>query len=193
LSDLFTGLITSKTRIKLLLRFFLNVGTKAYLRELSREFQISTNAVREELNQLTDAKLLKSNREGRRIYYEANRSHPLLPELTSMVRKVMGIDSVIDGIINRLGALERAYLIGDYAVGKDTGIIDLLLVGNIDRYHLEDLSRKTERYIKRKIRCLVLKQDELEDFFQKFENQPKLLLWQTDAEKPPVDDTHAIS
>jgi len=193
LSDLFTGLITSKTRIKLLLRFFLNVGTKAYLRELSREFHISSNAVREELNQLTNAKLLNSNREGRQIYYEANRKHPLLPELTSMVRKVMGIDGVIDGIVNRLGAIEGAYLIGDYAEGKDTGVIDLLLVGNIDRYHLEDLSRKTERYINRKIRCLVLNQDELKDFFHNFERQPKLLLWQTGDEKPQADDTHAIS
>jgi len=41
-------------------------------------------------------------------------------------------------------------LIGDYAQGKDTGIIDFLLVGNINQYHPNDLSRKTERYIKRK-------------------------------------------
>ncbi|MFZ2630254.1 MAG: winged helix-turn-helix domain-containing protein [Desulfosalsimonadaceae bacterium] len=193
MSDLFTGLITSKTRIKLLLRFFLNVGTKAYLRELSREFQISSNAVREELNQLAKAKLLNFNKKGRQIYYEANRDHPLLPELTSMVRKVMGIDGVIDGIVNRLGAIEGAYLIGDYAEGKDTGVIDLLLIGHIDRYHLEDLSRKTERYINRKIRCLVLNQDELKDFFQKFEHQPKLLLWQAGDEKPSADNTHVLS
>ncbi len=184
MSDLFTGLITSKTRIKLLLRFFLNIGTKAYLRELAREFQISSNAVREELNQLTKAKLLNANKKGRQVYYEANRDHPLLPELTSMVRKVMGIDNVIDGIVNRLGAIERAYLIGDYAEGKDTGVIDLLLVGDIDRYHLEDLSRKTERYINRKIRYLVLTKEELKDFFQKFKHQPKLLLWQAGDEKP---------
>ncbi len=47
----------------------------------------------------------------------------------------MGIDQVIDGIVDRLGDLERAYLIDDYAEGKDTCIIDLVLVGNIDQYH----------------------------------------------------------
>ena len=62
----------------------------------------------------------------------------------------MGIDQVIDSIVTRLGHLEKAYLIDDYAEGKDTGIVDLLLVGDIDQYHLNDLSRKTERYIKRK-------------------------------------------
>ncbi len=192
MSDLFIGLITSKTRIKLLLRFFLNVGTRAYLRELSREFRISSNAIREELNQLTKAKLLNSNKEGRQVFYEANRNHPLLPELTSMVRKVMGIDSVIDGIISRLGEVDTAYLIGDYAEGKDTGIIDLLLAGNIDRHHLDDLSRKTEQYINRKIRYLVLNPDELGDFFQKIPNQPRLLLWQAGDEKPPAENTHGI-
>ena len=65
-----------------------------------------------------------------------------------MVRKVMDIDQVIDGIVTRLGDLESADLIDDYAEGKDTGIIDLLLVGDIDPYHLNDLSRKTERYIR---------------------------------------------
>ncbi len=57
---------------------------------------------------------------------------PLYPELKSMVSKVMGIDRVIDSIVIRLGELERAYLIDVYAEGKDTGIIDLLLVGNVD-------------------------------------------------------------
>jgi len=65
-----------------------------------------------------------------------------------MVSKAMGIDLVIGSIMTRLGDLERAYLIDDYAEGKDTGIVDLILVGDIDRYHLNDLSRKTERYIK---------------------------------------------
>ena len=72
----------------------------------------------------------------------------------------MGIDQVIDSIVQRLGNLEKAYLIGDYAEGKDTGIIDLMLVGVIDPYHLNDLTKKTERYIKRKIRSLVLNREE---------------------------------
>jgi hypothetical protein len=95
-----------------------------------------------------------------------------------MVGKVMGIDKVIEGIINRLGDLERAYLIDDYAEGKDTGIIDILLVGNIDQYHLNDLSRKTERYINRKIRSLVMSKDEYESLLPKFENRPRVLIWE---------------
>jgi len=177
--NLFSGLISSKTRIKLLVRFFFNPAITSYLRELAKEFELSTNAVREELNQLTKTNLLKSHKNGRNIYYAANPDHPLFPELKSMVSKVMGMDQVIDGIVRRLGDLERAYLIGDYAQGKDTGIIDLLLIGRIDQYHLNDLIRKTERYIKRKIRTLVLKPREFQEFQLKLKHRPMLLIWES--------------
>jgi len=178
MDNLFTGLIASKTRIKLLMRLFFNPKTQSYLRELSKEFNVSTNSVREELNQLTKTKLLKSQKDGRQVYYKANTEHPLFPELKSMVSKVMGIDQVIDGIVNRLGELEKAYVIDDYAEGKDTGIIDLLLVGNINHYHLNDLSRKTERYINRKIRTLVLSREEHNNLLPELSKRARVLIWE---------------
>jgi DNA-binding transcriptional ArsR family regulator len=181
IDSLFAGLISSKTRIKLLVRFFFNPAIRSYLRELSKEFNLSTNAVREELNQLTKTNLLKSERNGRSVYYTANPDHPLFPELKSMVSKVMGLDQVIDGIVRRLGDLERAYLIGDYAEGKDTGIIDLILVGNINDHHLADLSKKTERYTKRKIRSLVLSNAEYQALQKKFGKMPMLLIWENEG------------
>jgi len=183
MDDLFAGLISSKTRISLLMRFFFNPGTKAYLRELSNDLHISSNAVREELNQLTKTKLLTSEKEGRNVLYTANSDHPLFPELKSMVSKVMGLDQVIESILIRLGDLEKAYIIDDYAEGKDTGIVDLVLVGNIDQYHLNDLSRKTERYIKRKIRSLVLTGTEFKAFTPALESRPYFLVWERQEEK----------
>ena len=182
MDNLFAGIIASKTRIKLLVRLFFNPMTRSYLREMAKEFGVSTNAVREELNQLTKTEILKSEKDGRQVYYMANQEHPLFPELKSMVSKVMGLDQVIDGIVNRLGDLERAYLMDDYAEGKDTGIIDLLLVGNIDQYHLNDLSRKTERYIKRKIRSLVLSRDEYEELMPELSKRPRVLIWEVKGE-----------
>lgn len=178
MDNLFTGLISSRTRIKLLVRLFFNPGTRAYLRELAKEFNVSTNAVREELNQLRQTGLLKSEKNGRQVFYSADDRHPLFPELKSMVGKVMGIDQVIDGIVTRLGNLEQAWLIDDYAEGKDTGIIDLILVGDINRYHLDDLTMKTERYIKRKIRSLVLTRDEYDALVPKLKRRARVLIWE---------------
>jgi predicted transcriptional regulator len=178
-----TGIISSKTRIKLLIRFFVNPQAQSYLRQLSKEFNVSTNSVREELNQLTKTRLLKQKKSGRQVIYKANEAHPLCAELRSMVNKTVGIDKVIDGIINRLGDLEMAYLIDDYAEGKDSGILDLLLIGNVDQYHLNDLSRKTERYIDRKIRSLVLSSAEYASFKASLKNRPNLLVWERSKHK----------
>lgn len=177
--NLFEGLISSKTRVKLIIRLFFNPQTRSYLRELAKEFDVSTNSVREELNQLKRTHLLKSQKDGRQIYYMANEEHPLYKDLKSMVGKVMGIDKVVDDIVSRLGDLDKAYLIDDYAEGKDTGIIDLLLIGNIDQYHLNDLCKKTERYIKRKIRSLVLSHEEFDEYFPRLKDRPRILIWET--------------
>jgi len=95
-----------------------------------------------------------------------------------MVAKALGMDQVLESIIKRLGNLEKAILIDDYAEGKDSGIIDLVLVGNIDKNNLMDLTIKTEKYIGRKIRTLNLTQKEFEDNPYLLKNRPQFLLWQ---------------
>ena len=134
MENLFTGLISSKTRIKLLIRFFFNPKTRSYLRELAKEFNVSTNAVREELNQLTRTGLLTSQKSGRQVFYKANQEHPLFAELKSMVGKVMGIDQVVDGIVTRLGEKSVGGLVAiDFAgavtvaLGGATGSLDALV------------------------------------------------------------------
>jgi DNA-binding transcriptional ArsR family regulator len=159
------------------MRFFFNPETRSYLRELANDFNVSSNAVREELNQLKKTHLLKSEKNGRQVFYRANTDHSLFPELKSMVSKVLGIDQVIDGIVSRLGNIEKAYLVDDYAEGKDSGIIDIVLVGQIDQYHLNDLTKKTERYIKRKIRLLVLDHEEYRALWPDLEQKPHFLIW----------------
>jgi hypothetical protein len=63
--------------------------------------------------------------------------------------------------------------------GKDTGIIDLILVGDIDQENLIDLVRKTERYIDRKIKTLVLTSEEWMKMISDLKKRPLLKLWQS--------------
>jgi DNA-binding transcriptional ArsR family regulator len=177
MKSVFSGLITSKTRVRILMRLFLNPKRHAYLRELASEFNMSPSLVREELRQLNDAGFLESQKNGRQIHYKANQKHPLFHELQSMVQKALGMDRILESIIERLGNLEEAYLIDDYAEGKDTGIIDLVLIGNIDQANLIDLVRKTERYIDRKIRTLILTPTEWRKMEKNLARRPLLLLW----------------
>jgi len=171
------SMIPSRTRVGILVKLFLNPGLKAYLRELASEFEVSTNAVRVELNHLTEHKILLSERSGRNVYYHANTNHPLFPELFSMVRKITGIDELVNSVVDRLGNLEAAYLVGDYARGVDTGVIDVVLVGDIDKVQLNDFSQKTEAYIQRKIRSLILSNKEFEHLKGRKSLDPVVRLW----------------
>ncbi len=196
MGSILSALITSKTRIRILMRLFLNSDQQVYLRELADEFEASPSQVREELQHLVGAELLKGKRSGRQTYYRANHAHPLFPELQSMVKKALGMDRILESVVERLGNLEVALLIDDYAAGRDSGIIDLVLVGQIDMENLNDLVRKTERYISRKIRTLALTPEEYQRLTPQFTKRPRLVLWsRTDrpAESEPGDSRQASS
>ena len=187
------SVIPSRTRVDILVKLFLNPGLKAYLRQLASEFHVSTNAVRTELNHLTDHKILVSERSGRSVYYRANTDHPLFPELFSMVRKITGIDELVRSVVDRLGNLEAAFLVGDYARGIDTGIIDVVLVGDIDKVQLDDFALKTEAYIQRKIRSLVLTREEFIRLTEKKSFDPIVRLWdQKDGIDPKGKDSMKV-
>lgn len=154
-------LITSKTRIKLLVKFFTNPGTRAYLRGLAQEFNDSSNSVRVELNRLEESRLLDGQMEGNRKWYKANTAHPMFAEITSIVHKYFGLDVIIDNVLGKLGNLERVYLTGDLAKGMDTKVIELIFVGQLDEQYLKDLIAKAESIINRKIEYVICQMEEL--------------------------------
>jgi DNA-binding transcriptional ArsR family regulator len=174
-------LITSKTRLKMLLKFFLNSHTSAYLREMAKEFGESTNAIRHELNNLTEAGYLVTYEEGRSILYRANTQHPLYTEVKNLVHKYMGIDKILDNVVHqvlkRLGSLQLAFITGDYAKGRDSGIIDLVLVGKLDQAYLQECVNKVEKLIHRKVRTLVLTAEEFEYNRATLNPDKALVLW----------------
>ncbi|GAA4311429.1 hypothetical protein [Compostibacter hankyongensis] len=153
-------LISSRTRLKLLLRLFLNPGSTAHLRGLAGEFEESSNAVRIELNRFTDAGMLVSESQGNKRIYKANIQHPFYKDIHRLLLKYVGIDHIIEEVIGRLGDVLRVYLTGDYAAGRDSGIIDLILVGRVDRHYLSSLVDKAEPLIQRKVRFLTYEEQE---------------------------------
>jgi len=153
-------LISSKTRIKLLLKFFLNSKTTAYLRSLEGEFGESSNAIRLELNRLEKAGMLSSFIQGNKKMFKANTEHPLYGEVHNIMRKHIGLDQIVENVVERLGDVEQVYLAGQFADGVDSTIIDLIFIGNIDELYLVQLINKAEKLVKRKIRYLIYSVEE---------------------------------
>lgn len=176
--DMLETLISSRTRIKLLLRFFLNPEATAYLRGLAEEFDESTNSIRVELNRFEDAGMLVSENKGNKKMYKANNTHPLFGDLRNIMLKYIGIDKIIEEVINRMGKLDKMYLSGDYAKGKDTGIIDLVFVGDMDKQYLVNLVTKVEKLIDRKLRFITYEINEWEKLSFNKGTERYLLLWE---------------
>lgn len=159
------------------MKFFINTESKAYLRGLADELDESTNAIRVELNRLTKAGILEMKPNGRVKYYTASRRHPLFGDIQSIVKKIVGIDRLIDMVLAKLGSVELAFITGDYARGIDSGIIDLVIVGDIDRQYLQVLIERAEELISRKIRNIVLSRAEFERLRDTLQIDKAIIVW----------------
>ena len=175
------ALISSKTRIKLLLKFFLNSNATSYLRSLESEFGDSTNSIRLELNRFEDAGMLTSYSEGNKKYFRANTKHPLYSEVHNILLKYIGFDKIIEEVIDRLGDVKMAYVSGELAKGLDSNIIDLILIGDINKAYLISLIDKAEELISRKIRYIVYSEKEAEVLTWDHHDTKPLLLWSDES------------
>ncbi len=154
------ALISSKTRVKMLLKFFLNANSSGYLRGLEQEFGESSNSIRVELNRFEKAGMLKSFSKGNKKFFQANKKHPLFNEIHNIVLKQIGFDTIINNVIERMGDVKKVFVAGDFAQGKDSQIIDLVFIGDINREYLVQLIKKVEKLIARKIRFIIFEKNE---------------------------------
>jgi hypothetical protein len=172
------SLITSKTRIKLLMKLFLNSENTSHLRGMERDFGESTNAVRMELNRFVEAGLLQDEYVGKKRFFKANTKHPLFGDIQNILRKVVGIDKIIDKVTSQIGNLDAAYVTGSFAEGMDSDTIELVLIGNdLDAEYINNLVKKAKDLIERNIVYLVMT---FEQFSQFFKDKPILLIWKQD-------------
>ncbi len=150
------SLITSKTRLRLLIKFFVSISNKGYLNSLADEFGESTNSVRKELNNLTSAGYLKKHNEDNKVVYRANVSHPLFKVIQKIIHKHLGIEEILETVYNKIGDVKKVILLGDYAKGIDSGVIEVLIVGeNIDNKYLDEISLKIEKKINRRVNFFI--------------------------------------
>lgn len=167
-------LISSKTRVKLLLKLFLNSNTRAYLRGLEEEFGENSNAIRLELNKLENAGMIQSEQSGNKKMFMANTRHPLFGEIHNILLKHIGIDTIIDRIITQLGEVDKVFLVGSLARGKDSDIIDIEIVGSPNLPYLVELIARAEQMMKRKIRYVVYQPGEWKE---QVSGDDRLLIW----------------
>jgi len=149
-------LITSKTRLRLLIKFFISQANRGYLNGLASEFNESTNSIRKELNHLSDAGYLEKYKDNNKVAYKANIKHPMFEILQKVVFKHLGLEDIVEHVLAQIGNVEKIYLIGDYAKGLDTGLIEVLLIGSkLNTDYISNLENKIENLIERKVQFII--------------------------------------
>ena len=145
-------LITSKTRLRLLIKFFVSQANRGYLNGLATEMGESTNAIRKELNHLHDAGYLQKEKSNNKIQYKANTGHPMFSVLQKVILKHLGLEDAVEIVLERMGDVEQIILIGDYAKGIDSGKIEIIIVGqDLNTSYVQNLEEKLEKLISRKV------------------------------------------
>ena len=145
-------LITSKTRLRLLIKFFVSQANRGYLNGLATEMGESTNAIRKELNHLHDAGYLQKEKSNNKIQYKANTKHPMVSVLQKVILKHLGLEDAVEIVLERMGDVDEIILIGDYAKGIDSGKIEIIILGqDLNTSYVQNLEEKLEKLISRKV------------------------------------------
>jgi hypothetical protein len=148
-------------------------ANKGHLNGLATEMGESTNSIRKELNHLFGAGYLIKNKNNNKVVYSVNSKHPLYDTLRKVVFKHLGLEDIVDTILDRIGDVSKIVLIGDYARGVDSGSIEIFIIGDqLNTDYISNLESKIEKLISRKVIFYLSKQ-----FVKK---QPHLILYSND-------------
>ena len=146
----------------MLIKFFISAANNGYLNGLANEFNESTNSIRKELNNLSSAGYLLKSKENNRVIYNANTSHPMFEVLQKIVRQHLGLEDIVETVIERIGDVDQIALTGEYAKGIDSGKIEVITNGpNVNSDYLNIIKPKIKKKIGREVSFLLNQKPDL--------------------------------
>ncbi len=125
-------ILSSRTRAEIFRLLFGIADEELHVRELQRRSGLNDSTIRQELRKLVRLELVKGRKDSNRVYYTANRSNPLYPELRSLVLKTVGLVDILRAVLQD-DRIQMAFVFGSIAEGKETADsdVDLFIIGNL--------------------------------------------------------------
>lgn len=159
---LFSDLITSKTRVKILNLFLGNPNEMYHVREVVRRVDEEINAVRRELIHLEKNGILKREPRVNRVYYYLDKNYPYFFDLLTIQAKSTGFGADIIKNRIKLGKIKFAMLSGRFARGirENPEAVDLLVVGTVVAPELSLLIKNEEERRKHEINYTIMTEEE---------------------------------
>lgn len=171
---MFSDLITSKTRIKLLNVFLTQPGEMYHVRECVRKTEEEINAVRRELILLEKKGILKREPRANRVYYSLSKDYPFYFDLLKIGVKTIGLGASILENRVKLGKIKYAMFSGKFArkIKESPEDVDLIVVGTVVLPELAVLVRNEEVRLGTEINYTAMTEEEFK--FRKQRNDPFL-------------------
>jgi DNA-binding transcriptional ArsR family regulator len=147
-----------KTRQGILAAMLVQPHKAWYVSELARRMKVPSSSLQRELQDLTSAGILKSHRQGRMAYYQANADSPLFPDLRGLLLKTAGLVDVLADALKPLAAkLRLVFVYGSIATGteRSDSDIDLMVIGAISPLDLALPLRRARQLLGRDINPTV--------------------------------------
>lgn len=151
------------TRRRVLGWLFGHADEAFYLRQIVRLTGAAHGAVQRELDLLVSAGLLERTVQGRQVYFRANRSSPVFPELQSLLVKTAGVVDVLRESLAPLAEeLNAALVFGSAARGtlRQGSDIDLLVIGSATFMAVAEAVRGAQEKIGRDVNPTVYPPEE---------------------------------
>jgi predicted nucleotidyltransferase len=154
-------LLTSNTRAEIMRLLFNGQEREHYLRDIEKLTDVAINSIQKEVKHLAGLELLKARKDGNRIYYRANTSHPLYLDLVSIVEKTVGVVGQLKLKLDDK-RIETAFIFGSFATGKEKSEsdIDLVVIGELGMRALTKLMSGLQERIGREINPHIFTRDE---------------------------------
>jgi predicted nucleotidyltransferase len=143
-----------RTRQHLLSAILLQPEHSWYLSELARRLHVPPSSLQRELSQLVQAGILTSRQDGNRVYFQADRSCPVFPELSQMLTKTVGLVDVVRSALTALKSrIDLAFIYGSIASGEErsSSDVDLMVVGRANLSDLAVILRSLEEQLGRSV------------------------------------------
>ncbi|MBI2032643.1 MAG: hypothetical protein HYV38_00230 [Candidatus Levybacteria bacterium] len=172
---MFSDIITSRSRVKLLGVFLTHPNEMFHVRELVRRTGDEINAVRRELSYLEKKGILVKEPRANRVYYSLSKNYQFYYDLLRIGAKTVGLGSEILKNRVKLGKIKFAMFSGRFARGikKGPDDVDLLIVGNVVLPELALLIRDEEKRLGTEINYTVMSEEEFD--FRKKKRDPFIL------------------
>jgi DNA-binding transcriptional ArsR family regulator len=169
---MFSDLITSKSRVKLLNVFLASPTEMYHVRELVRRTNDEINAVRRELSFLEKKGILIREPRANRVYYSLSKTYPFYYDLLKIGSKNTGLGENILKNKVKLGRIKYAMFSGRFLrkMKEQPDEVDLLIVGSVVLPELALLVRGEEKRLNTEINYTVMTDDEFD--FRKKKRDP---------------------